>query len=157
MEVFIVPKITFIKNVDDEIIYPKTHEDAILTSDGVSISQKISDIYVELNDKANANHVHDYNTLINIPQGFIANGGNSDTVSGRSVDDTKTGTSYLWTSQKITTLLNTVNANISAKASIAVGPSEPLIETFWIDTSNNLFKYKVSGSWVTLGTELKYT
>lgn len=152
-----MPKITFIKNVDDEIIYPKTHENAILTEDGLTISSKLQSIHELLNHKSDSYHTHDYSSLSNIPTGFIANGGNSDTVSGKSVNDSKTGTGYLWTSNKISTELGNLNASIQSKAAVYIGSTEPIIETLWIDISNNVLKYKVNGSWKILGTELKYT
>ena len=152
-----MPKITFIKNVDDEIIYPKTHEDAILTADGLSLSSKIQSIFDLMNHKSENGHTHDYSTLTGIPGGFYADGGNSDTVDGRSVNDTKTGISYLWTSDKIATEFNKINTSIAGKSFIYTGATEPLSELFWIDTANNVFKYKVSGNWIVLGNELKYT
>lgn len=152
-----MPKITFIKNVDDEIIYPKTHENAILTEDGLTLSSKIQSIHDLLDHKADTYHTHDYSTLVNIPAGFIADGGDSDTVSGRSIDDTKTSVAYLWTSNKISNELNKVNTLAQGKTYIPIGPSEPIGEVFWLDTTNNVLKYKVNGSWIILGTELKYS
>lgn len=151
-----MPKITFIKNVDDEIIYPKTHEDAILTADGISISTKIQTLTDLLNDKAESNHTHDYSTLTNIPTGFTANGGNADTVGGRSVDDSKTGLSYLWTSTKISTEISKINTTISSQTAIAISDTEPVGALVWIDSFNNVLKYKVGTTWITLGTDLTF-
>jgi hypothetical protein len=166
-----VPKIVFIKNVDDEIIYPKTHEDAILTKDGLSISAKIQSLSNALANKSNDGHTHDYATLTGIPTSFKANGGNADTIANKVVDDTKLGSGYLWTSQKIFNELSKIaisgggtssggstgGSTGTGGASIYTGATEPATEILWIDTANNVFKYKVNGSWITLGTDLKYS
>ena len=151
-----MPKITFIKNVDDEIIYPKTHEDAILTTDGLSISSKIQKIYDLMNHKSDDNHTHDYSTLTGVPTGFTADGGNADTVGGRAVNDLKTGSSYLWTSSKIANELSVINTAIASKSFINISAAEPLSDILWIDTANNVLKYKQSGNWVILGNDLKF-
>jgi hypothetical protein len=168
-----VPKITFIKNVEDEIIYPKTHEDAIITSDGISFSTKIQKITDILNNKAESNHTHDYDTLKNLPTTMPANGGNSDTVDGKSVDDTKTSTSYLWTSTKISTELDKISSKtdeisnelantnnivntISLMNAVVISDTEPTSASIWIDSVKNILKYKVGTQWVTLDTNLTF-
>lgn len=151
-----MPKITFIKNVDDEIIYPKTHEDAILTTDGISISTKIQTLSDLLNDKADSIHTHDYSTITNIPTSLPADGGNADTVNSRSVDDTKLGLSYLWTSTKISNELAKINTAVSSQTTVAISDTEPTGASIWIDSFNNVLKYKVGTTWITLGTEFTF-
>lgn len=151
-----MPKITFIKNIDDEIIYPKTHEDAILTEDGLSISTKIQNMSSLIDQKSDDGHTHAFSSLTGMPSGFLADGGDSDTVGGRAVDDTKLGIPYLWTSAKINSELNKLNTTIGTKTYISVGDTEPMGETMWLDTLNNVLKYKINGNWIILGTELKY-
>lgn len=151
-----MPKITFIKNVDNEIIYPKTHEDAILTADGITISLKIQTLTDLLNNKADENHSHDFSSLTNIPPGFTADGGNADTVGNRSVDDTKTGLSYLWTSTKISNELAKINTAMSTSAGIVTSDTEPVGATIWIDSVNNVLKYKLGLNWVTLGSDFTF-
>lgn len=97
------PKITFIKNIDDEIIYPKTHEDAVLTADGSTLTRELQNI-----------------------------------------------------SNTITTEIGKVNDLIASKNFVHIGDTAPESEILWLDTSNNVFKYKVQDKWEILGTNLKF-
>lgn len=51
-------------------------------------------------------HIHDYNSLTNKPTSMPANGGNSNTVGGKTVNDSGTTTDFLWTAAKIIAELN---------------------------------------------------
>ena len=55
-----MPKIEYVINADMERIYPKTHEDAILTTDGYTLRQKFEMINEALGNKANVDHKHDF-------------------------------------------------------------------------------------------------
>ena len=49
---------------------------------------------------------HPASMITGLPTKLPANGGNSDTVGGKAVNDEGTGTAYLWTAGKIQSLLN---------------------------------------------------
>lgn len=156
-----MPKITFIKNIDNEIIYPKTHEDAILTKDGYSIPEKFESVKKSISKKADEDHVHYYDDLLGIPPTFIAEGGNADTVNNRSVHDDRVGEDYLWTSQKVKTELdsvtNTLTNSINSKTYIEISPTAPSEAQVWIDTSNNVIKYKNDdGQWIPLTFNISF-
>lgn len=49
---------------------------------------------------------HSASMITGLPTSLPANGGNSDTVGGKSVNDNQAGTAYLWTAGKIQSLLD---------------------------------------------------
>lgn len=150
-----MPKITYIKNVDNEIIYPKTHEDAILTEDGYSISEKIQIIKKELSNKSNNGHNHDFSSLLNIPNGFKANGGNSDTVCNKNVNDGIISINSLWTSKKINDEISKINNIAESKSNISIGNIEPKDSNLWVDTDEKILKYKLNDKWEIAESDIK--
>ena len=109
-----MPKITFIKNIDDEIIYPKTHINAILTDTGTTIPEKFEILQNHIDEKSDNGHKHYYHDLLETPSSLPADGGNSDTVCHKTVNDNDLGSNILWTSKKIYNFVSEeINNNIA--------------------------------------------
>jgi hypothetical protein len=167
---YFMPKITFIKNIDEEIIYPKTHIDAILTDDGLSINEKFDNITKLVDAKADSDHKHDYNTLTNKPTSLPANGGNCDTIDNKTVDDSIVSQDSLWTSEKTYQVIQEyVDDKIGSGGGgggsseevkeLYIGPTKPVDVTdtkAWIDTNNNVMKYYYNGNWYQLTFNISF-
>ena len=168
-----MPKITFIRNIDDEIIYPKTNMDAILTDDGKTLSYKFKQLISVIDNKAESDHVHSYNDLLDKPTSLIANGGNSDTVCNKTVDDTTISIDNLWTSnetnkvinKKYNDLMNEIDKidkkhndliNKVGPSLIAIKETEPSDALIWINPVTNVLKYKYSNTWHNLTYDIKF-
>ena len=168
-----MPKITFIRNIDDEIIYPKTNMDAILTDDGKTLSYKLKQMKTIIDNKAESYHLHSYNDLLDKPTSLIANGGNSDTVCNKTVDDTTISIDNLWTSnetnkvinKKYNELINEINKinkkhndliNKVGPSLIAIEETEPSDALVWINPVTNVLKYKYSNTWHNLTYDIKF-
>lgn len=151
-----MPKIEFVRNRDNEIVYPKTHEDAIMTSDGYTIEQKFDFIKQDLENKADADHKHSFSDLKNIPSGFKADGGNADSVQYCQVDDTGISTNKLWTSKKIDSELNKIR-NALNHSDIFIGVTEPDNALIWINPAVGVLKYRVGDSWAILSGQLSFS
>ena len=148
-------KIEYVINANMERIYPKTHEDAILTTDGYTLKQKFAMIYEALNNKANIDHKHDFSDLKNIPDSFPCKGGDADTVMGRNVDDTIITEDNLWTANHIHNLLQQLNDKILDFSDIVYyGINEPPTDDpykkyfLWINPTTGIVKYYYNNSWI---------
>lgn len=155
-----MPKIEFIRNINNELIYPKTHEDAIVTIDGYKLSQKFDSINESLRNKSESDHKHYYSELLEKPDAFKADGGNADTIQGKNVDDTKTTVNNLWTSKKIDTELQLLKQQISnANESIYTGVSAPENNNavIWINPADGTVKHKTaSGIWENINSSITF-
>ena len=155
-----MPKIEFIRNINNELIYPKTHEDAIVTIDGYKLSQKFDSINESLRNKSESDHKHYYSELLEKPDTFKAEGGNADTIQGKNVDDTKTTVNNLWTSKKIDTELQLLKQQISnANESIYTGVSAPENNNavIWINPADGTVKHKTaSGIWENINSSITF-
>lgn len=155
-----MPKITFITNIDDEIIYPKTHIDAILSDDGYTLPEKFENLKTKIDEKSDNGHKHSYNDLLDKPNSFEADGGNCDTINNKTVNDSKLGTEYLWTSQRIYDEIikqcNKIQGNVSDTVRIPISETAPENSTIWIDSVNNVLKYKVNDNWKNLTFNISF-
>lgn len=159
-------KITAIKNTNNEIIYPKTHEDAVLTDDGFSISTKFAQMNTLISQKAEASHTHTYDSLSGLPTALPASGGNADTVGNRRVNDDREDTTCIWTGYKILKTINDKIAAISATdidfditAFIKIANTAPDItgtEIFWIESNTGLLYYKDNSIWKPIQSEITF-
>ena len=150
-----MPKIEYVINADLERIYPKTHEDAILTTDGYTLKQKFAMINDVLSNKANVDHKHDFSDLKNVPEFFPCKGGDADTVMGRDVDDSKTTADNLWTALHINNLLTSIqNQMIDYDDIIYYGITEPPSTDpdkyyfMWLDPTTKIVRYRYNDQWI---------
>lgn len=150
-----MPKIEFVRNKDNEIVFPKTHENAILTDDGYSIEQKFDFIKQSLGNKADTDHKHNFSDLTNIPSSFKADGGNADSVGNCTIDDTMISINKLWTSKKINNELSKLK-KLCEKSDIYIGVSEPDDAKIWINPEVGILRYKVKDLWVVFNGQLTF-
>lgn len=85
--------------------YDKTlwvNDKTVITAENMN---KIEDCLEQHTNDINT-HVHTKSEIVDFPKTMPAYGGNSDTVGGKEVNDTKTDESALWTAKKIKTELD---------------------------------------------------
>lgn len=156
-------KIEFIKNKDEEIVYPKTHENAVLTADGLSLAEKFENIRLSLEDKADKNHTHPISEISNFPTVLPADGGDADSVGGKTPNDFSDPDKYtLWSSEKTKSEIEKAKTEAEEKIKklelISIGSTTPTkTETLlWIDTSSSipLLKFKLGEEWKLAGSNI---